>query len=189
MDKKTLYISMLRKFITGQKFAPDEIITALAKNDQSTAERLAHTLKSVSGNIGATGLQQLAEKVETAIKEDRPRNELDGLLVALKNLLTYFIMQLEQSLPKEIHKEIVLVDPEKLKLVCSELDALLSDDDAEAADVLDTHAELLNAAFPELYRKIDNSIRIFDFEAALLALRLAIVTFSNHAQSNDFPHE
>ena len=188
MGKKTLYISMLRKFIAGQKLAPDEIITALDKNDRSTAERLAHTLKSVSGNIGATGLQQLAEKVETAIKKDQPRNELNGLLVALKNLLAYFITQLEQSLPLETNKEMVTVDPEKLKLVCSELDALLSDDDAEAADVLDTHAELLNAAFPELYRKIDNSIRVFDFEAALLALRLAITTLSHHAQSDDVPH-
>ena len=50
---------------------------------------------------------------------------------------------------------------------------MLADDDAEAGDVLDAKADLLNAAFPDHYRKIDDGIRSFDFEAALAALRAA----------------
>ena len=69
-----------------------------------------------------------------------------------------------------------MINPEKLKSVCDRLDALLSDDDAEATDVLDANEDLLNTAFPNHYRKIDNSIRSFDFEAALAALRLATGT-------------
>src|SRR3990172_9375788 len=69
LGKKPLYLSMLRKFIAGQKSATAEIAKALEGNDRGAAERLAHTLKGVSGNIGATGLQQLAEKLEAAIRE------------------------------------------------------------------------------------------------------------------------
>jgi len=53
---------------------------------------------------------------------------------------------------------------------------LLADDDAEAADLLDANADLLNAAFPNHYRKIDDGVRSFDFEAALAALRAATGT-------------
>ena len=53
---------------------------------------------------------------------------------------------------------------------------MLADDDAEAYDLLDTHAELLHAAFAHHYHLIDDGIRSFNFEAALKALREAIGT-------------
>ena len=173
LGKKPLYLLMLRKFAAGQKFATEEILKALEGNDVVSAERLAHTLKGVSGNIGATGLQQLAEKIEIAIKECRPRKELDGMLSALRSLLRNIIVQLESKLPEERINATVTVDPVKLKAVCDKLEALLVDDDAEAGDVLDVNADLLNTAFPNHYRKIEDSIRSFDFEAALVALRIA----------------
>jgi HPt (histidine-containing phosphotransfer) domain-containing protein len=173
LGKKPLYLSMLRKFVSGQKSATAEIIEVLQGNDWGTAERLAHTLKGVSGNIGATGLQQLAEKLEAAIKERQPRKTVDDRLDELKKPLENLIAQLEQKLPEERNKTTVTVDQKKLKAVCDRLEALLADDDAEAGDVLDENADLLNAAFPTHYRKIDDGIRSFDFEAALAALRAA----------------
>ncbi len=176
LGKKPLYLSMLRKFVSGQKSATEGIHKALEGNDCATAERIAHTLKSSSGNIGATDLQQLAEKLEASIRELHPREEVDGLLGVLKTPLENLILQLEQNLPKERGKIVVTVDPEKLKSVCDKLEALLDDDDAEAGDVLDANADLLNAAFPKHYRKIDSGIRSFDFEAALMEIRLATGT-------------
>jgi two-component system sensor histidine kinase/response regulator len=167
---------MLRKFITGQKFVTTEILKALESNDWDTAERFAHTLKGVSGNIGATGLQQLAEKLEVAIKAQQPRNAVNGRLGELEKQLDYFIAQLEQKLPKEPGKSAITVNPEKLKEVCDKLKFLLADDDAEASDVMDANADLLNAAFPNHYRKIDEDIRSFNFEAALTALNAATGT-------------
>jgi CheY-like chemotaxis protein len=170
LGKKSLYLSMLRKFVAGQKSAPADILKALAANDWNSAELLAHTLKGVSGNIGATDLQQLAEKFEAAIRERRPRNELDGLLSALKNLLINLIAQLEQKLPKEQVKTSVPVDAAKLKAVCDKLKILLTNDDAEAGDVLEANAQLLNTAFPWHYQKIEAAILSFNFEAALATL-------------------
>ena len=176
LGKKPLYLSMLRKFIASQKSATAEIHKALEGNDWNTAERLAHTLKGVSGNIGATGLQELAEKIETAIKERQPRNTVDDRLDEIKKPLGNLIVQLEQQLPEERSQAAVMVDQGKLTFVCNKLEALLADDDAEAGDVLDANADLLNAAFPNHYRKIDDGIRSFDFEAALAALRAAVAT-------------
>jgi len=176
LGKKSLYISMLRKFITGQKSATAEIIKGLDGNDWDTAERLAHTLKGVSGNIGATGLQQLAEIVEAAIRARSPREEIDGQIAELKKQLEYFITQLEQKLPEERGKAVFTVDQKKLKEVCDKLEALLADDDAEAFDVMDANAEMLNSAFPKHGQEIDSYIRAFNFEAALAALKTASAT-------------
>ncbi len=174
VGKKSLYLSILRKFITGQKSAAAEIRKALEGNDWDTAERLAHTLRGVSGTIGATGLQQSAGRLETAIKQRRPREAVDAGLDELKEPLETLVAQLERKLPTKGGETAVTVDRAMLKPVCDRLEALLADDDAEAGDVLEANADLLRAAFPDHYRKIDDGIRAFEFAAALAALRAAI---------------
>jgi PAS domain S-box-containing protein len=174
LGKKPLYLWMLRKFIAGQKAVTAEIRNALQVEDWTTAERLAHTLKGVAGNIGATSLPHMAEKVETAIRERQPRKAIDARLEELGKPLATLIAQLEQQLPKERHNIAVAVDQKLLKTVCDQMEALLVSDDSAAGDLLDTHADLLNAAFPEHYRKISESIHSLNFEMALTALREAI---------------
>jgi PAS domain S-box-containing protein len=178
IGKKPLYLSILHKFVAGQKSVDEEILKALECGHLDTAERLAHTLKSVSGSIGATGLQKMAENLETAIKEHHPREDVDARLDELTMPLEYLITQLEQKLPDERVKTAVAVVPEELKATCDKLAAMLIDNDAEVVDFLDAYVDILYTAFPNHYRKIDDGIRSFDFEAALIALRLATGTSS-----------
>jgi PAS domain S-box-containing protein len=173
LGKKSLYLTMLRMFVAGQKFVTAKIYQALESDDWSTAERLAHTLKSVSGNIGATALQQLAQLLEDAIKERHPREEIDGRLDRLIEPLEKLIAELEQKLPQEAEKITVTVDQEKLHIVCDNLASLLMDDNAGAADVMAANTDLLRAAFPEHYRKLNDAILSFDYDTALAALRAA----------------
>jgi CheY-like chemotaxis protein/anti-sigma regulatory factor (Ser/Thr protein kinase) len=174
LGKKPLYLWMLRKFIAGQKNAMAEIHNALEAEDWTTAERLAHTLKGVAGNIGAKSLPSLAEKVEAAIREHQTREAINARLEKLGKPLATLIAQLEQKLPKERRNIAVAVDQKRLKTVCDQMEALLVSDDSAAGDLLDTHADLLNAAFPEHYRKISDGIRSLNFEVALTTLRDAI---------------
>ena len=132
------------------------------QNDWDIAERLAFTLKGISGKVSVAGLQQFADKLDVAVREQRDRNAPDNL-----------IAQLELKLLEEQNKTI---DQKKLKAVCDKLEALLADNDDEAGDVLYVNANLLKAAFPNHYRKIDDGIKSFDFEAALAALRVATGT-------------
>ena len=50
---RKLYLKLLRQFVEQQGPAVEQITTALAQGDVALAERLAHTLKGVAGNIGA----------------------------------------------------------------------------------------------------------------------------------------
>jgi two-component system sensor histidine kinase/response regulator len=173
LGKKRLYLSMLHKFVAGQKFVISEIRKALADNFHEIAERLAHTLKGTSGNIGAAELQQLAEKLEVAIQARQPREEIEVRLSEVERPLSHLIAQLEQQLPEDQGKTKIKVDRRHLKEVCDQLEALLIYDDAAVVGVLDANADLLNAAFPEHYRKIDGDIRSFNFDAGLAALKAA----------------
>ncbi|GEM_PF-2419554 len=178
LGKKRLYLSMLRKFCAGQKSAVAEIVAALAGQDWDTAQRRAHTIKGVAGNIGAAGVQQLAEKLEAAIRTRQADHAIAERLDELKLPLASLIAQLEPKLPDERPVTPVSVDLVRLKRICEKLEALLADDDSEAVDWLDANsgllnADLLNAAFPIHYRKIDDGVRAMDFETALAALRAA----------------
>ncbi len=64
------YIKLLFKFAENQADAIVEMSGALESGDKDLAIRFAHTLKGVGGNIGATDLQGLASKLESAIIDD-----------------------------------------------------------------------------------------------------------------------
>ena len=176
--KKPLYVSMLRRFIAGQKDAVALIRAALESGDLARAERLAHTTRGVAGNIGAAHVQELAADVESAVKKREPRDGVDALLYALEVPLGALVVALECALPPREEAAHSAVDVDRLRAVCAQLEALLAQADAEAGDVLYANADLLHAAFPSHYRRLDDAITSFDFEAAIAVLRHAAATLA-----------
>jgi len=51
-----LYMKLLRQFVAGQSQTVASIRASLKAGDRKTAERIAHTAKGVSGNIGAAAV-------------------------------------------------------------------------------------------------------------------------------------
>jgi PAS domain S-box-containing protein len=69
-NNHALYHRLLLKFRNNyQNFAYD-FQQAISADDIETAERLAHTLKGVAGNIGASKLYQLAQVLESEMNTD-----------------------------------------------------------------------------------------------------------------------
>jgi two-component system sensor histidine kinase/response regulator len=177
LGKKPLYLSMLRRFVAGQKTVVAQLLAALAQDDLNTAERLAHTTKGTAGSIGALEIQSLAAELEHGLAHGEPRHLLLAHVRALEQPLATLISALAQALPDEAARTRVSVDPVKLKAVCDQLVSLLAYDDAAAVDVVSEHADLLNTAFPGHYPALENAVKMFDFEAALHALQVARATF------------
>ncbi|MBF0101196.1 MAG: response regulator [Desulfobacterales bacterium] len=65
-----LYINLLMKFHRDNQNVTQEIQDAIGKSDADLAVRLAHTVKGVSGTIGALNLQRIAAELESALKSD-----------------------------------------------------------------------------------------------------------------------
>jgi HPt (histidine-containing phosphotransfer) domain-containing protein len=99
--KKPLYLAMLRRYAASQAQAGRQIREALAANDRAAAERIAHTLKGVSGNIGATAVQDLAAAVEDAFRSGEPADGIGVRLVELELPLASLIANLQAQLPSD----------------------------------------------------------------------------------------
>jgi two-component system, sensor histidine kinase and response regulator len=68
---KKLYRDLLVKYSKDNQTVTQQIQEALNKKDMELAQRLAHTVKGVSGNIGAGEVQKTAEVVELSIKSQK----------------------------------------------------------------------------------------------------------------------
>jgi two-component system sensor histidine kinase/response regulator len=168
----TLYHNLLGKFSDGQERAPDGIRRALRDGDRALAERMAHTLKGVSGNIGASGVQATAAAVERAIREG---GEADALIDGLAGVLAPVIEALRVALASRTGAGAATspaASTGDAREILKKLDAYLSDSDGETADYLAEHAQVLRGALGhEQFSKIQKAVEDYDFGSALDRLR------------------
>jgi len=175
-----LYLNILGKFRDTQTDAVERIRAAVEDAEMATAEREAHTLKGLAGNIGAQALYDVAQRAESAIRRGEVGEEGGGiatLLTALQTELTTVMAALGQlSDPEPSPASTPAVaqaqDATRLPALLTQLRELLEDDDAEAGEVLDSLTPLL-AGTPQagLLRELSEQLDAFDFEAALDTLR------------------
>jgi len=175
LNKRASYVALLRKFIAGQVNAPNEVRAALKAKRADDAERAAHTLKGVSGNIGATALQDDAGKLEAAIKAGQEVADVESMIVNVEQTLSELINAIAAALPQEETPapSSAEVDWTEMAEIVDRLEALLIDDDAEAADVYMRHASDIRAAFSSGAERVEQAIKEYDFETALALLREA----------------
>jgi signal transduction histidine kinase/ABC-type amino acid transport substrate-binding protein/HPt (histidine-containing phosphotransfer) domain-containing protein/DNA-binding NarL/FixJ family response regulator len=176
MGKKAFYLDMLKKYADNQGGIPDQIKETLDANDRGTAERLAHTIKGVSGNIGATEVQALAAELEHAIKHNEAPEKTEEIRERFSLSLAELIGQLKQALGTEEKVEdeapSAPVDPAKIKPVLLKVAQYLRDNDSEVVDYLETAgAELKGAVSRETYKKLEDLIGSYDFDGALESLK------------------
>ena len=155
--------------------AVNKIRQALADGDSSLGERMAHTLKGVSGNIGANDLYMAARVMEMAIKNEDPDDVeglLDQLTLALEQVLVS-IASLELdvgiSTPTEekLQGEDAVLNVAELKPILIELAALLKGNDMEAVDrVKSLKKHLANTELTSEVRKLEKRVGQYDFESA-----------------------
>jgi HPt (histidine-containing phosphotransfer) domain-containing protein len=177
LGKVPRYVSMLEKYVAGQRTAVEQLRQAIASDDRETATRLAHTTKGVSGNIGATQVQQLAEDLEHALKEGQPMAQMPALVDALQSKLDPLVAAIAAQLPQQAQQESagpVAIDEAKLTEVTRKLRSLLEDMDSDAGEWIKTHAGLLRAAYPDHLKAIEEALEGFDFDVAVEQLDAAV---------------
>ena len=98
---RKLYVKLLRQFVEQQGSTLEQIATELATGDIAVAERLAHTLKGVAGNIGAKGVQAAAGVVEKLIREQTPGAELEAARKRAAAVLEPLVRELRVALVRQ----------------------------------------------------------------------------------------
>lgn len=163
-----LYIELLRDFVTDEGNAADVIADALAQADADAATRRAHTVKGLAGTFGAVRLYPAALALEHALREGLPPAQIDAHLQVFSRALAELVAELAAKLPAAPMPDVPddPLDPARLSAACRELLPLLIDCDTRAGRVLDAHAGLLRAAFPDDFPRLAEAVRNFDFEIA-----------------------
>ena len=168
--KIALYETILRKYISSQATVIDELYSAVTQQDFELAKRLAHTTKGVSGNIGATEVQEVAAEIEAALGESVDSVAILAKLTVLQLALAPLLQSLAACLPQDAKVVTVTIDTEKLAGLREQLSEFLKADDSQAADLFEEHASLFQAAWPEQFKSLETDLKNFDFDQALQTL-------------------
>jgi two-component system sensor histidine kinase/response regulator len=150
---RKLYVKLLRQFIEQQGKAVGQISAALSQGDQPLAERLAHTLKGVAGNIGAKSVQASAGVLEKLIRGQAEPNAVESAMrevtAALDPLLAGLCRCLPSSEPdrSSASSAPLSADPVQARAAGNQLAKLLSDFDPGASEFVETNRELLRSLF------------------------------------------
>ncbi len=173
--KTPLYLSMLRKFKATQQPAWQTLCQAVAAADTVTAERLAHTLKGLAGNIGATSLQEAAGTLEAALRGPVVPATVARLLQDVEQPLMQLLGVLEQALPERRTEPPAAAPPDHaaLRAVLAQLAAYLVDDDADALTLLAQHGPALRPVLGADYAALEAAVTHFAFEEARAVLARA----------------
>ena len=134
------------------------------------AVRIAHTAKSVAGNLGANDLYRTAEALEAAIRA-QDSAAIPALLAKFSAELQQVVSGLAAALPEKpaaVEAARGPFDRQALGRQLGRLRELLSDNDSEAVNFMGKIREdLRKAVQPPLLSKLEYAISQFDFERAL----------------------
>ena len=170
-----LYLNVLRKFGEGQADAPSRIARAIAASDWNSAERVAHTLKGVSAQIGASALHAMAERLELAIRRHEAASLLEPLQADIAASLPALIAAIHQHLPPDpVVPAALQVDTDQLHALCTQLMQRLRGDDFACVQLFDQNVALLKAALGEAYPPIAEAIHHYEFAMAIPLLERAV---------------
>jgi len=168
VNNSKLYRNILVKFRDSQADAPEQIKQALANGDRKTAERLAHTLKGVCGNVGADQIQEAARVLEAAIKAGQ--DDTDTELAAVRRELAPVVAVLadiDQPGPEAGH-EVIALDMDEVHSMLVRLRSLLEDDDVDATELLESlQQRYAGSNFAAAFDPLAQAIGDYDFEVAL----------------------
>lgn len=168
-----LYATLLRKFVLGQGDALQRLYQAFERANLGEAERTAHTLAALAGNIGATNLQLSAGRLENALRHSMDALDIKTLLNDTAQLLTVLVSALRRT-PGLLRSEtsrrpLTATEREHGARLLDEIVRYMAADDVTALELWEANAELLHSLFPQA-QELDAAINGFDFESALRLL-------------------
>ncbi len=167
---KKLYLNLLRNFLKENADFSEKVRETLNNNDIETAGRLVHTLKGVSGSIGAVILQQKISDLESSIVEQR--DDMYPLLEDVSNSLQILLNDIHEALPAQQHGRTGIplpddFDSEIIRPKVAELVNLLEISDMKALACYSDIKIHLISVDSEITEKIQQQLNLFDFKGAL----------------------
>jgi signal transduction histidine kinase/CheY-like chemotaxis protein/CHASE3 domain sensor protein len=185
---KKLYSKLLRQFVEQQSAVVGQIADAHARGDTPLAERLAHTLKGVAGNIGASQVQAAAGALEKGIRDGATGRDLDVARHRVAAALDPLVADLRARLPSSAPEAVVesnataMADPAQSRAAAAKLSTLLADLDPAAADFIVTNRGVLRPLFDgRTWPEFEKLVQGYAFTDAQAQLEQALRSLAGSA--------
>jgi PAS domain S-box-containing protein len=172
---KRLYRDLLVHFAAKQADAGSQILASIESGDRKLAERIAHTVKGVAGNLGLARVFSAAEKLERAIRE--AHENVRVLVEEFTQVLSRQVEAIQQAMrhaapdkPAEREKNAGF-DVRAASAAIARLRVLLESSDGGAAEAfLALEGVLAGICDKARLSALDAAISEFDFGGALSQL-------------------
>jgi two-component system, sensor histidine kinase and response regulator len=163
-----LYRSLLGQFVDQQADTVSAVRASLACGDFASAELLMHTLKGVSGNLGAKTLNGLVAELERSLRD---RDALEAGLCGVASELARLTVAIRNSLAADAAVTPVgppVSDSAEAVTLLKQLKQMLADDDGAAFDYLLQARDRISGVISEVdLNSLQKAVGDFDFAAAL----------------------
>jgi CheY-like chemotaxis protein len=161
---KELLDKLQANFVKNSQTVYVDIIEAIAMGDIKLAHRLAHTLKGNAGQIGKTGLQNIAAEIEGLLKGGMtsvPEEKMN----LLKNELALVLEELRPLLEDRRKRSgVESVNIEQIPALLEKIESMIENINPKVADMIDDIRAVPGTE--EFVRFIED----YDFESAASAL-------------------
>jgi two-component system sensor histidine kinase/response regulator len=165
-----LYRSLLGQFVEQQADTVAAVRASLARRDFVLAEHLLHTLKGVSGNLGAKALSSLAAELEKSLRDRNAQAVEAGLsgmaaeVAQLMEAIRNFLATGAADVPPRTSTS----DPTETVTLLGHLKQMLANDDGAALDfLLEARDQIEGAISKADMDSLHKAVADFDFPAAL----------------------
>ena len=165
-----LFREILSKFLQNYEGFGEEFERCLKRKDHETAERMLHTLKGVSAQIGAQRVHKLTERAESALREESVPEEghgaqlIEALEATRREIREFLSRQEEEETPKKIGN---LPPLEERREQLNALISALENYDARAEDI---YSEMIiwleSPPWGEKAQLLENALKKYDFDKA-----------------------
>ncbi|MGN7611545.1 PAS domain S-box protein [Magnetococcales bacterium HHB-1] len=170
----TVYLDILKKFRHHQHQTLQKIQTALDHDDQSHAKRLTHTLKGLSGTIGARTLYQAVQTLEQCIETQQGSfsscaSAWKVVDTTLKQLFIHIDQALLEETPESLTQESkISIDMDQLAPLFNEAARFLKAYDSSVEQVVITMETLLHrSGYQDELEIFTDHVSAYNFEEAL----------------------
>ena len=165
-----LYEKLLHQLHEEHAQDAERIAQALANHDPTLAERLAHTIKSIAGQLGAHALHKAARNLEEGIaQKDQPIDPLvNDFSATLAEVMAGLVALSPQPSAVTVPEAPLDLDRETLAPVLQQLAVLLREQDSKADTLLEPLCTPLRGHPVEtLSRALAQQLKHYDYDSAL----------------------
>jgi two-component system sensor histidine kinase/response regulator len=170
LGKPHRYVEMLNKYVVSQEKLLEELKNAFSSNDIKSAERFAHTSKSLNGNIGAIKIQEIAAELEKLFRDGADIKKLKQQFDLYVTEQLAMLKAIKQSIPasEDISpKNAGSVTKAEAAEILVKLKALIEKDDSSAIDYFEEHQAPIKLMLGnENFNMFSRYIKAYDFDLA-----------------------